>query len=519
VIALFVGLLGYFAMTEDRTFAEDSRRLVQNAINGRQRALARVTLDYAVWDDAYEATTLEWDQSWLNSQYYSTVLDAVFVAGLDGDVRYAWVSEGVREAAIEPAALGAFLRPAAAIDLTAGEPLSLVRNEVIAFGDGIGFVSIVPISPEETSEREARDLSGAVNYLITVEVLGDEAIAAMGYPLGLEDLVFTPRPEEYGPVVSLPLTAHDSSLGALQWRHERPGSAAFRTLVAPILVALILIGVAALFVARALVSAQVRALAQAQTAESSNRMRADFIAAMSHEFRTPLNAIIGYAELIREELSEDERAREIGIDAAHILKASRHLLGLINDILDHTRIDAGRLHLTLEDIPVADALVAAEELANPLALANGVQLFIVNEAAHLEVRADELRLRQCLLNLVGNAIKFARHGTVRLTAKDIGENGDTRVAFEVADDGIGISETALAKLFRPFEQADDTVHNRFGGAGLGLSISKKLATAMGGDITARSEGEGRGAVFTLVLPALSVSPAGETRIGALAASA
>jgi signal transduction histidine kinase len=231
-------------------------------------------------------------------------------------------------------------------------------------------------------------------------------------------------------------------------------------------------------------------------AESANRTKGEFLAVMSHELRTPLNAIGGYVELlemgIHGPVTPEQR------DAlARIQHSQRHLLGLINQVLNYTRIETGTVTYEVTDVPVADALASAEALVVPQMRAHGLTYVIGQCAPNIVVRADPEKLRQILLNLLTNAIKFTERG---------GEIGvsctthDERVSIAVRDTGIGIQADKLASVFEPFVQVDQRFTRTREGVGLGLAISRDLARGMSGDLTAEST-LGAGSTFTLVLPA------------------
>gem|GEM_PF-2394253 len=229
-------------------------------------------------------------------------------------------------------------------------------------------------------------------------------------------------------------------------------------------------------------------------ADGANAAKTQFIANMSHELRTPLNAIIGYAEMIEEE--SRAAAQNVCVeDAQRIQRSAHHLLGLIMDILDHARLEAGKLEL--RNAPTALLAVFNEvvEIARPAAAANGNAVEAVCDADIGSAYVDPLRLRQCMLNLASNAAKFTKNGRISLTLR---VQGPDELVFEVADTGIGISEAAAADLFRPFVQADDSQTREHDGAGLGLTITKQLMDAMGGSIACVSTLR-EGSVFTLTL--------------------
>ncbi|MBB4265858.1 PAS domain S-box protein [Roseospira visakhapatnamensis] len=245
-------------------------------------------------------------------------------------------------------------------------------------------------------------------------------------------------------------------------------------------------------------------------AEAANRSKSNFLAAMSHEIRTPMNGVVGMIDLLRETpLSADQRSM-----MNTVRESAFSLLQIINDILDHSKIEAGRL--TLESIPVSvrDILEGVTETLLADAAKTEVRLFLfVDPAIPPRVLSDHVRLRQILFNLAGNAIKFTqtspeRRGEVRLRADrlDDAEDGRIRLAFVIRDNGIGMSPDTVSKLFQPFSQADQSTTRRFGGTGLGLSICRTLTDMMDGTIDVESV-EGTGSTFTVTLPMPAVADA------------
>ena len=216
---------------------------------------------------------------------------------------------------------------------------------------------------------------------------------------------------------------------------------------------------------------------------------------MSHELRTPLNAIIGYTALVREE-SEDLEVDFFDEELGRVDHAARHLLDLINDVLDLSKIEAERMELHPEHIEVDGLCEGLRATIEPMCEANATDLIIDHDPDVRDLHADRTRLRQVLLNLLSNAAKFTEEGEVRLEITALPED---QIALRVHDTGIGMDEEELARIFESFIQASATTTRDFGGTGLGLPISRKLCEMMGGSLTATSE-PGVGSTFTVTLP-------------------
>ena len=233
-------------------------------------------------------------------------------------------------------------------------------------------------------------------------------------------------------------------------------------------------------------------------AEAATRTKSQFLANVSHELRTPLNAIIGLAEMLREEAEEsnDENLTE---PLQRIVSAGRHLLHLINDLLDLTKIEAGRLDLYVEDFHIPPMVHDLSTTAQGLAIAKGNQLIVRCEDDLGTMHSDITRVRQILLNLLSNAFKFTEKGDITLgVERDTLESEDWLVV-EVTDTGIGMAEEQIQRLFQEFTPADNSMTRKYGGTGLGLAISRRLCGLLGGEITVHSE-LGKGTTFTVRLP-------------------
>jgi GAF domain-containing protein len=291
-------------------------------------------------------------------------------------------------------------------------------------------------------------------------------------------------------LLTVPLLGADRAVGALVVRRKEPGEFAKGT-----------IDLLQTFAAQSVLAIQNARLFQqieekGRELAQASQHKSQFLANMSHELRTPLNAIIGVSEMLREDA---EAAKQDTEPLDRVLGAGRHLLALINDILDLSKIEAGRMELQLETFPLAPLIADVVKTIEPLATRNANQVAVNCDGAIGTLHADQMRLRQALLNLMSNANKFTEGGTITIEARQGQENGREWVTIAVADTGIGMTPDQMGRLFQEFSQADASTTRKYGGTGLGLAISKRFCQMMAGDITVESR-PGRGSTFTIRLP-------------------
>ena len=342
------------------------------------------------------------------------------------------------------------------------ELIAAVRNMHAEISEAVGLLTE---THEPSQQADLRDLpSTPVNY----------TILRAGYRARLV----------------LPFMRFGDVVGALVVRRKAPG--AFPTTIVELLETFA--AQSALAIQNARMFSEIGE--KSRQLEIASQHKSQFLANMSHELRTPLNAIIGVTEMLREDAEALQQDTE---PLDRVLGAGRHLLALINDILDLSKIEAGRMELQLEHFALAPLIANVVKTIEPLATKNANQVAVQWDAEIETLHADQMRLRQALLNLMSNANKFTDHGTITIDARQGQEGSRYWVTISVADTGIGMTAEQMGRLFQEFSQASSATASRYGGTGLELAISRRFCQMMGGDITVESE-LGRGSTFTIRLP-------------------
>jgi signal transduction histidine kinase len=508
LIAIAVGgftLLYDLAREQDRSYVQNTTVLVDRAVESRTQALATLSQDYSKWDSAYELVTLSWNQKWVDENIYVTAVDASLIYRPGVGVRHTSISELGAPSTTE---LEAFFANPRIEDLTSellADPTSQADMGRSTIQDLDGTLALVYLSPFRPSGKSGAYRPDAVrkDVAVVVDVLTPQKLDAIARSINLAGFRYIPgvtRPKTGSKTLATPLRNSEGvAVGWLAWDNGRPGTTSFLKRSAAILIGLAGLFALSFLVSAWLVQSQLCILDKArETAEAANKVKSEFLSNMSHELRTPLNSVIGYAEIIQEDIAGGDSTGAIK-DAARIQRSATHLLTLINDLLDHSKIEAGKMDIHPEIVALEEVINDVTDSLQGRANANNVTLTMACDPDIGDAYIDPVRLRQCLLNVASNAVKFTKDGSVTLAMRPVTLDGVGCIRVSVTDTGIGISKEALSRLFNPFEQADGSTTRNFGGTGLGLSITKHLVEAMGGKVSVEST-PGKGSTFTLIFP-------------------
>lgn len=506
ITAIGFGILLNIAKDQNDTFEVGSRELVHQSLQSVIKSNATIANDYGIWSDAYDAITLSFDQTWLKNNFGSASSSALAVYRPGQGVRHLAVES--KHEASRPA-LTAFI---GRLDMSAHKLYAETKADYAVITQPNGFavidgqlaaIAATPIRPTKESGGRQPDALAQVDYVVSITFVENTTLADLGRSVSMEQMsliIYRELHNHNENMIDLDVQDIEGNVIAwLEWRHKKPGTQAFERLIGPLALGLFGLGLAAIFVTQIIVARQMRLLDAARlSAEDASKAKSSFLANMSHELRTPLNAIIGYSEMLEEDAIEASNQQAAG-DAKKVTRSAYHLLALINDLLDHSKIEAGKMDLNPTRLPLTPIIEDVAEALRMRAAENLTTLQISCDPSLGEAVLDGMRLKQCLLNLVSNAAKFTHNGKITVAVRPVEYNDLPFIRFSITDTGIGMSGETLAKLFAPFVQATEATASAFGGTGLGLAITKHLIEAMGGTVSVTSV-EGEGSCFTLLVP-------------------
>lgn len=511
-IAIVMALVIAAAASHDRLMAEANRHLASTALAVLTKQLGQTAKDYGYWDDAHENLHVAYDPEWAAINLVGTNfgIARALVLAADGTV-------------VHDKSVGAPMPLGLAALVDAARRGSIDEREVA----GLGFDGMSPwIIGASAIDRTQPDGQIALprSVLVFMRPLDGPLLAEIARDYVLPGLAFSNAAIIADDEGTLSVATPDgAAFGVLTWQADLPGRRMLRDHAVPLAVAIGFMGMLTalvLYRARGLVGALDQAVAELQqarqdleakervrsaelqeareAAEAASQVKFHFLGNMSHELRTPLNAIIGFSDAMRSHVFGPIPQPAYQDYVAHIHAAGEHLLGLVDDILDFTKIESGECRLLLEEVDFRDVLGHALARAQKWARENNVAL--VEESAEdlPTLWADHGRLRQVLAILVSNAVKFTpAGGTVTIRARPAGEG----VVATISDTGVGISSAVLDTLTEPFGKTDSRLSGNYRGTGLGLPVAARLVALHGGRLQVQSE-VGRGTVVTVYLPVL-----------------
>lgn len=517
LIAL-IGVAGFYllhdiARDQDSTYVATTTQFVQQAVDAEVQSNAGISTEYSLWDDAYVNISLKNDMAWAETNFFSVNSSAIFVVRPEGRIgaepRFTYIDprhEGKRGALTAFAQSFIVMRSEKSRSTATKTYNQVFPNGLVNIDGKLASVAVQPLKPSPENHAKLFVTNNPMDYVIVITFVPPTFEQKTQRVFGLEGLsvsLVSSAPDSYaihaGKVGFLIKDTSGNVLARAEWNNKRPGSSAFSKRFVPIVLILLLVGCLTIAVTQQIVSGQLELVELARkAAEDGSKAKSSFLANVSHELRTPLNAIIGFAEIIDEDCMR--AGNEVTAkDARKVCNSAQHLLGLINDLLDHSKIEAGKMDIHATLTPMEPLIQGVAEVLQSHVIKNNSQLIVRCDPRIGDAMIDSMRLKQCLLNLVSNAAKFTKDGTVTLSARGVDKDSVPFIRVTVKDTGIGMNQETLAKLFVPFVQANETTAKTYGGTGLGLVITRRLCEAMGGSVDVESV-EGQGSTFTLLVP-------------------
>jgi signal transduction histidine kinase len=513
-LALTVASLLWSAHSQDEIARNDSRHLANTALMVQMGSLQKILTDYTWWDEAYQNLVGTFDPAWYDENFADADylrdtfgITGSFVIGPDGRLLRHMRNSTIVEDAPRLNTAVYFKSGINGLIQKARRPVD--GKFVAAAGfiklQGQFYVAAVRIVDPHTKEISVKAAVTQTNAYVAgvMRPLDAPLLKTLAKDFGLPDLSLTAAGDPAG---QLPLhLANGEGFGALGWHIVRPSYFVFGVVLPGMLAVMACIGLLGWYVLTSLRRGQANLLQAMHEAQLADRSKTEFLANMSHELRTPLNAIIGFSQMMRDQTLGPMGNEQYTEYSADIHKSGQHLLDIINDVLDLSKIEAGNLELQIHETTLPTVIDAVRRLIEPRAVTKNIALHM--DVAHdvpATIYADGRALKQILLNLLSNAVKFTPPGgrvTMRIT-----RNINGTVAVTVSDTGRGIAKDHLPLVMLPFHQVDGPFTSSDGGTGLGLPISASLAVLHGGDLQLESE-VGKGTTVLVTIPNRPVAAA------------
>jgi signal transduction histidine kinase len=494
-VVSLLGCLAWISHDLNLLAAQSSHTMVGGGFKALREKLGSTAVDYAWWEEAYNHVRAE-DDDWVYNNMglgivETQIADVMLIVQPDGAIRYGWRigQDEAPDASVLPQDV-----VDAMVARLAEVPLDPVTAEIVnmSIGGNIQALAAARVTPSDTAALKASDLP----ILIMGYDLTPERIEAIGETFLIEDLAITTAPIPDAESIAIEGPGGET-VAYLSWTPQRPWNALLLRSAAPVLIALLFLGFVA-YVAHLRIRETAAELEQSMNrVAQASHAKSDFMANMSHELRTPLNAIIGFSDVLLQDAGNPKDNAKFKEYLEDINASGQHLLALINDVLDLSKIEAGAEELDERRVAIGDVARSILRILAQRAEEEGVKLTFEAEEPLPQIRVDQRKLQQAFLNVLSNAIKFTGPGgTVAFRIRCEAETG---IVFEVADTGIGIAPQDIPKALSKFGQIESTMNRKFGGTGLGLPLTMAIAELHGGRFDLRSE-LGAGTTVTITLP-------------------
>jgi|GEM_PF-892993 len=487
----YVALAGFLAYQQDKTSIAGERQKFHSVMNQYLRRLELLAEDNAWWDDAVQNVVLEYDERWVKESIAETTYTYSFVVGVlvmahDGSVIFSQVQHGLPPAS---ELLGSGLADAVrSLELPEIDTPATVSGYIVAEGRLFAFGASMVTTGLGFRSDVGKDFFDVPRpSLVFVSEITPTIIAELESEYSLKGIEFhTERPTDRE-FIPLALATHDGRAAFLSWNATHAGRNMLITLVWPTLLMLAVVAVLVRIFLR-----RVRVVVERVAA--ADKAKSDFLASTSHEIRTPLNAIIGFAEMLQLEIFGKVEGEKNKQYVQLIRESGAHLLAVINDILDMSKLEAGKYDIFMEDLNIQDLVQSSCELVR--AIADEKDIKINGDVPKTTVYTDKRIARQVLLNVLSNAVKFSPEGSaIELSGSSDGE----WCALKVKDNGPGMTEDQLVQALELFGQVHGSVHTKHAGTGLGLPLVVRFMALVGGGFDIASE-KGVGTEITLTFP-------------------